>query len=461
MAEPSQASNLAIVQALHAAKGGIAEAARESGALAEDVEWHVAGPPEVLPFAGIWHGLDGIAEFQRRLAETLRYERIELRQYVVGKDEVAAVFLGEGVAQRTGRPFRSEFLRLYSFRDGAIVRVRNYYDTANYAQAVLGADLRVAHLITPRSEDRLTREVTILLAQLRGFARGADAYPASALIAMLARCFHWMSDIVAHHGGTIDRAAGDCMTVAFESRTSPHDGARRAAGCAVDMQLAMREINAIHGSAELPEIHFGIGLNTGQVLSPALAGGDVRESYAIIGRDVDLASRIQAIALRGQVLMSASTFERCGGFVQAGEPIEAFVKGQAKLVQLRELVAIPSLAKVVPRRDNRRSPRAEVALACKYRMVVNGVLVPEAREGRILDIGYQGALIEIGLPVSAQSEIEVELRLPASSTRMTLRGRLIKVVPHDASFHAGVEFRDVTPEQQGEIQLFVQAAVQG
>lgn len=53
---------------------------------------------------------------------------------------LAAVVFGEGIALGTGRAFRSEILRLYTFDPaaGRIVRVRNFYDTAACAAAVRG-----------------------------------------------------------------------------------------------------------------------------------------------------------------------------------------------------------------------------------------------------------------------------------------------------------------------------------
>jgi len=112
--------------------------ARESGALAENVEWWVSGPPEILPFAGTWHGLEGIADFQKKLGETMRYDKVALQRYLVSGDDVAAIFIGEGIARATGRPFHSEIVRLYTFSGGKVVSVRNYYDTAAYVAAVRG-----------------------------------------------------------------------------------------------------------------------------------------------------------------------------------------------------------------------------------------------------------------------------------------------------------------------------------
>lgn len=116
----------------------IIQRARESGALADNVEWWVSGPSEILPFAGTWRGLEGVARFHKKLSETMRYDKVELQRYMVSGDDVAAIFLGEGVARATGKPFRSEIIRLYTFADGKVVRVRNYYDTAAYIKAVRG-----------------------------------------------------------------------------------------------------------------------------------------------------------------------------------------------------------------------------------------------------------------------------------------------------------------------------------
>lgn len=112
--------------------------ARESGTLADNVEWWVSGPPEILPFAGTWRGIDGVAAFQKKLGETMKYDKVELQRYLVSGDDVAAIFIGEGIARATGRPFHSEIVRLYTFRGAKVVSVRNYYDTAAYVAAVRG-----------------------------------------------------------------------------------------------------------------------------------------------------------------------------------------------------------------------------------------------------------------------------------------------------------------------------------
>lgn len=88
--------NLRHIQRIHEPGLGLVRRFRESGLLADSAEWWVAGPREVLPFAGSWRGIDGIVEFEKQLGATMRYDKVEIRQYLVSGNDVIAVFLGDG-----------------------------------------------------------------------------------------------------------------------------------------------------------------------------------------------------------------------------------------------------------------------------------------------------------------------------------------------------------------------------
>ena len=315
---------------------------------------------------------------------------------------------------------------------------------------------------TDESDNHLTHDVSILLADLRGFTSISAAYPAGTVLDLLNRCFIRMSEIIFRHHGAIDKFMGDSILVLFKSGASlAEDGVRRALSCAVDMQCSMEELNRLHKQEQLPEIYFGIGINTGDVMS-ALLGSDLYSEYTVIGDEVNLASRIESFSLRGQVLVSQSTFERCNGFVETGDPMEVFVKGKSKVVILREVLGIPSLAKVVPRQEVRRSPRLDVRLPIVFRIVVNQVVIPEAHEAHVLDIGYYGVLAEIDRPISQFSELNLSFDLPLVGKRVTdLYGKVVKVVPKGNRTHVGIEFTSMSADNKANIQLFVQLLIQG
>lgn len=127
--------NLDIIRLFHEGKVPVKKFI-ESGMMAEDIEWFVPGPKDKLPFAGIWRGVDGVTEFSRLLNSTMQYNKVEIKEYIVDGDQVAAIFWGEGIARSTGKAFQSEILRLYSFKDGKIIKVRNFYDTSSYVSAL-------------------------------------------------------------------------------------------------------------------------------------------------------------------------------------------------------------------------------------------------------------------------------------------------------------------------------------
>ncbi len=107
-------------------------------AMAEDIEWWVAGPPDLLPWAGTFRGREGVARFVETLYKHLKYTRWESFQWIAKSDEVIEFAHAAGHARATGRPYESDVVRVWTVREGKVVRVRSYYDTAAYARALRG-----------------------------------------------------------------------------------------------------------------------------------------------------------------------------------------------------------------------------------------------------------------------------------------------------------------------------------
>ncbi|HEY2630382.1 MAG TPA: adenylate/guanylate cyclase domain-containing protein [Usitatibacter sp.] len=314
-----------------------------------------------------------------------------------------------------------------------------------------------------RGNDRaLTRDVTILLADLRGFTAISANYPAVIVLELLNRCFIRMSEIIFQHHGAIDKFMGDSILAIFESGPNPgEDAVRRAVGCAVEMQIEMEELNRRHREEGWPEMYFGIGINSGRVMS-ALLGSDLYSEHTVIGDEVNLASRIESFSLRGQILVSDSTHRRCHEWVKTGDPMDVFVKGKSTMVVLREVLGIPSLGREVPRQEVRRSPRVAVALPMHYQQVENDVVLPEVLAGRVLDIGYHGVLAEIERPVAQFGELVLEFDVPLVGKRVRdLYGKVVKSLPHAARTRVGIEFSSMSMENKATIQMFVQLLIQG
>jgi ketosteroid isomerase-like protein len=129
-------ANRDAVRRLHAGEGGQLRRETLFDLLAEDVEWHVAGPVELFPWGGAHHGHDGVRRWFATLNEAMAYSMFELRELYEDGDTVVEVIVAAGEARATGEPFASEVVRIWSFRDGKAIRVRSYYDTYAYARAL-------------------------------------------------------------------------------------------------------------------------------------------------------------------------------------------------------------------------------------------------------------------------------------------------------------------------------------
>jgi len=90
----------------------------------------------LFPWAGSVYGHDGVREWFALLNEKMAYDAFELRELYEDGDTVIEIVSASGTAEATARPFASEIVRVWTFRDGKAVVVRSYYDTYAYAAAL-------------------------------------------------------------------------------------------------------------------------------------------------------------------------------------------------------------------------------------------------------------------------------------------------------------------------------------
>lgn len=314
---------------------------------------------------------------------------------------------------------------------------------------------------TSSRKEGLNQEVSVLMSDLRGFTAISEANPAPLVLETLNRYLSRMCEIAIQNGGTIDKFMGDAVMVLFGMPLNSHDDARRAVTCAVQMQIAMDQLNRDNAAKGLPPVFMGAGINTGNVMVGTL-GSTLYSEYTVIGDEVNIASRIEAFSLRGQVLISEATFDRCQGFVSTGEPMDVHVKGKSKLVRLREVFAIPSLNLEVPQQDVRKSPRVEARIPFTYKLVADKIVVPPARNGVVLDISYEGMLTEVdsGLTLHEDLYIELDLSMIKSSTH-GLYAKVRSIRSDGLRQFAGIEFTSISPQCKHDIGHLVQLLIQG
>jgi class 3 adenylate cyclase/DNA-binding NarL/FixJ family response regulator len=149
--------------------------------------------------------------------------------------------------------------------------------------------------------------VTVLFSDIRGSTALAERLGARDVSLVVGKHLTAMAEVVAGHGGMIDKFQGDAVMAVFGAPNPQEDHAVRALRCAIDMQRRQGELNAEGwGVEDLLELGVGIGVNTGTVIAGTVGGGG-RLEYTVVGDAVNVASRIQSEAGGGEIVAAAST----------------------------------------------------------------------------------------------------------------------------------------------------------
>jgi ketosteroid isomerase-like protein len=106
--------------------------------LTDDVEWWVAGPPEI-PYAGTFSGHEGVARFFAIFDAAIDYESWEAQQFIAEGATVVVVGDERWRATATGKSAVNPWVLVLTVRDGKIARFRAYEDTAASRDAFVSA----------------------------------------------------------------------------------------------------------------------------------------------------------------------------------------------------------------------------------------------------------------------------------------------------------------------------------
>jgi class 3 adenylate cyclase/HAMP domain-containing protein len=171
-----------------------------------------------------------------------------------------------------------------------------------------------------------TREVSLIMSDLRGFTAITAEMEPEQVITFLNRYLSKMIEILMDNRAVIDEILGDGILAFFGAPEPMEDHPARAVACALQMQAAMDEINTENQADGFPLLAMGIGVNTGTVVVGNI-GSERRTKYSVVGSDVNFASRMEGFALAGEVLISASTYSRVKDLVEVRNMMQVEVKG--------------------------------------------------------------------------------------------------------------------------------------
>ncbi len=184
------------------------------------------------------------------------------------------------------------------------------------------------------------KKLTVFFSDIRGFTELAEELEAEALTDLLNNYLNEMSKIALKYGGTIDKFIGDSVMIFFGDPST--QGAKKDAVAALSMAIAMRKHMKVlrqqwRARGITKPLEIRMGLNTGYC-TVGNFGADTRMDYTIIGRDVNLASRLESAAEAGEILISHETYSLVKDVIMCRDKGQATVKGFARPVQVYQVV---------------------------------------------------------------------------------------------------------------------------
>jgi adenylate cyclase len=182
----------------------------------------------------------------------------------------------------------------------------------------------------------INQTITVLFADIRGFTTLSEHEKPEKVVRLLNHYFTAMSEIIFAFGGTLDKYIGDGLMALFGAPTATPDDAKNALQSAVAMQKRILILNEELKEEGFPQVKVGIGLHTGEA-TIGYIGSEKRSEYTAIGDTVNLASRLEANAQGGQILISDTTAKLCENLFPMIEHKPLTVKNRLQPVSLFEV----------------------------------------------------------------------------------------------------------------------------
>ena len=167
----------------------------------------------------------------------------------------------------------------------------------------------VAEMVVANPNMRLggvNLKCSVMFADIRNFTPMSERLEPERVVEILNEYFTRATDVIFDYGGTLDKYIGDAVMAVFGAPISKGNDAANCVNAAIQIQRLLVELNRDAAARKWPELSVGIGINTG-IVTAGNIGSMRRIDYTVIGDTVNIASRLAANAVAGQILISDST----------------------------------------------------------------------------------------------------------------------------------------------------------
>ena len=182
--------------------------------------------------------------------------------------------------------------------------------------------------------DNKRKKLTIFFSDIQGFTELSENLSPDDLAHLLNMYFDKMSNIAKKYGGTIDKFVGDALVIFFGDPTTKgtHADALACIDMAIAMQNEMKRLRQKYQHSDFGNLHVRMGVTTGYC-HVGNFGSASRMSYTIIGKEANIAARLQSAASPDEILITDETFQQIKNQIHCINHGEIDLRGIAKPIQ--------------------------------------------------------------------------------------------------------------------------------
>jgi len=277
-----------------------------------------------------------------------RQEQIaELRAAIAAQENVRST-LGDATIELSLKPLRSLLESLLAQESLPPERESTPRDQALLAELQRYMPKQLTDKIRASGHiEGERRQATVVFADLSGFTPLAERLDPEEVTSIVNDCMKELIEAVYQYEGMVHQIIGDCVMAVFGAPIALEDDAERALRAALAMRERLEGFNKRWLEKLEEPLALHIGISSGTVITGNV-GTDVRLSYSVMGDTVNVASRLEGVATRGQILVTQSTYRLTHGIFEF-RPLEP-VRVQGK----KDALAVFELLEPKIQRDTKR-----------------------------------------------------------------------------------------------------------
>lgn len=176
-----------------------------------------------------------------------------------------------------------------------------------------------------------TKDIAVLFVDIRGYTSLSENMDPEQVVDILNQYLALVAKSIADHNGTLDKFIGDAAMALFNSPPELEDYEYQAVCAAWELLSSAKQLNDFCEAQYGRRVSFGIGIHCGEAVIGNI-GCESRMDYTAIGDTVNTASRLESVALPGQILISSEMKHRLKNRIETSYAGEFSLKGKRNKV---------------------------------------------------------------------------------------------------------------------------------